>query len=44
MTQEEFEKLMNEMHTALQPKAVYIEYITQILYSPMLGVFEVNVN
>lgn len=44
MTQEEFENMMNEMHNSFQPKTIYIEYITQVIYSPMLGMFEVNAN
>ena len=44
MTQEEFENLMNEMHDSAQSQTIYVEYITQVLLSLQIGMFEVNVN
>ena len=44
MTQEEFENLMNEMHDSVQSQTIYVEYITQVLLSLQIGMFEVNVN
>jgi hypothetical protein len=44
MTQEEFENLMNEMHSTFQAKVIPIEWITQVMYSQHIGMFEINVN
>lgn len=44
MSQEEFEKLMREMHEALEPKYVIVEQITQTIPSCLLGMFEVSAN